>query len=92
MFFSEALKLARDNVFPLRHGAQWVVTAPYKHIGGPTQHSIPEAFSSALRTTAIRRAELALELLGYDEHTQWAAAYDVEQGQHWVGVVRKYSR
>lgn len=90
MKITRALKTAQAHVYPIRHGRQWVVTMPWKDIDGPTTHSQPRDYRGALLRSASTRAELALELLGYDFETQCRASQDVYAGMDWKLAVRKY--
>lgn len=92
MKITQAMKAAQSHVYTIRFVNQWVVTMPCKDIGGPTTHSSPRSYREALLRSAIARAELALELLGYDFETQCRAYGDVYAGMDWKSVVRKYHK
>ena len=91
---AKAINIARHHVYPIRFGRQWVVTAPWREIGGPTTHSQPRDLNSARAYCAEKRIELALELLGHHHasNIQWQANKAVLGGDNWTAVVRKYGK
>lgn len=83
-----ALRMAQKHIYPIRFVNQWVVTMPWRDIDGPTQHSQPVPYRRAQIDAAQYRAQLALELMGYNYDTQWRASQRVYEGADWRAVVR----